>query len=455
MDRQRDDGGDRGAAGAHGAGPAALPAADAAPSRREIAGGGLRPRASRCRASAGWPQALGLSRVTVRKALDGLVAAGLVTRRHGARTEVNARVEKALSSLTSFSEDMLARGLAPGFRWISRELVRPSPAEATALGLAADAQVWRLARVRTGDGRPIAREVSTVPARFLDSARPDRRLALPHASPRAAPRRCARAAAARGAARRRGPRATSTAPATRRSSRSSAAASSTPARSSSSAAAATARTSTTSSSSCADRTSAAPAARKLVAYWYGLGHARSRAPGSAALGSQPSRPQPDRVLPAGARRADGPRRHRRRASRWRRSPAARPGCGSRAPPTSRRCAPRPTPRSSASSSATSPTARCASPPTSPTCVALAAAGADIVAFDATRAAAPDRRSPTSSRAIRATGAARHGRLRRRRRTARAALAAGAEILGSTLSGYTGGADAGRARPRPRRGAAPR
>jgi GntR family transcriptional regulator len=117
----------------------------------------------------GLAAALGLSRVTVRKALDGLEDAGLVARRHGARTEVATRVEKALSALTSFSEDMLARGITPGFRWIGKDLVRATAAEAAALGLPAAGQVWRLARVRTGDGRPIAREVSSIPAALLDS----------------------------------------------------------------------------------------------------------------------------------------------------------------------------------------------------------------------------------------------------------------------------------------------
>lgn len=118
----------------------------------------------------GLAQSLGLSRVTVRKALDELARAGLIVRRHGARTEVSTRVEKAMSSLTSFSEDMLARGLTPGCRWLHRELARPTPFEASVLGLRPGDEVWRLARVRTGDGRPIAREVSTIPRRFLTDA---------------------------------------------------------------------------------------------------------------------------------------------------------------------------------------------------------------------------------------------------------------------------------------------
>ena len=113
---------------------------------------------------------LGISRVTVRKALDQLAGDGLIMRRHGARSEINQRVEKALSGLSSFSEDMRQRGLVPGSRWLRRQLVRPDAAEMLALGVAAGTSVWRLERVRLADGRPIALEVATVPQRFLPSA---------------------------------------------------------------------------------------------------------------------------------------------------------------------------------------------------------------------------------------------------------------------------------------------
>jgi GntR family transcriptional regulator len=113
--------------------------------------------------------ALGLSRVTVRRTIAGMVDDGLLRRRHGARTEVVSPVEKSLSNVTSFSEDMAARGLKPGCIWISREIVRPSPMEMMALGLAATAEVVRLTRIRTGDGAPIALETAAIPARFLPS----------------------------------------------------------------------------------------------------------------------------------------------------------------------------------------------------------------------------------------------------------------------------------------------
>jgi GntR family transcriptional regulator len=111
--------------------------------------------------------ALSLSRVTVRRAFALLESEGLLSRRHGARTEVTARVEKALPALTGFSEDIRARGLTPGCVWLSKRIVRPSPAEAMALGVGGDARVVRMRRVRTADGTPIAIEQAAVPTAFL------------------------------------------------------------------------------------------------------------------------------------------------------------------------------------------------------------------------------------------------------------------------------------------------
>lgn len=111
--------------------------------------------------------ALGISRVTVRKAIDGLVSDGLLDRRQGAKTVVSSRLEKSLATMTSFSEDMRSRGLEPGCVWISREISRPSPAEMMALGISGSEKVVRLRRLRTADDTPIAIETATLPARFV------------------------------------------------------------------------------------------------------------------------------------------------------------------------------------------------------------------------------------------------------------------------------------------------
>lgn len=110
-----------------------------------------------------------VSRVTVRKALDGLVDAGLLTRRHGAGTFVATRVEKNFASITSFTEDMLARGRHPHSEWLARTEGLVTPEEAMALGLSPGTRVFRFTRIRYADEQSMALEYSTIPASYLRS----------------------------------------------------------------------------------------------------------------------------------------------------------------------------------------------------------------------------------------------------------------------------------------------
>lgn len=114
-------------------------------------------------------EALGVSRVTVRRAVDELVNDGLLARRRGARTVAAGRLEKALATLTGFSDELRGRGVAPGQIWLSREVTLPTTAETMALGLVAGARVLRLARIRLANGQPIAVERAAVPETVLPS----------------------------------------------------------------------------------------------------------------------------------------------------------------------------------------------------------------------------------------------------------------------------------------------
>lgn len=112
----------------------------------------------------------GLSRVTVRKAVQALVQAGRLVQRRGSGTFVAPkveRVEQALSLLTSFSEDMARRGRAGRSVWLSRAVEAPSPEETMALGLAAHDRVARLERVRLADEVPLAIERAALPTDIL------------------------------------------------------------------------------------------------------------------------------------------------------------------------------------------------------------------------------------------------------------------------------------------------
>lgn len=112
-------------------------------------------------------EALGVSRVTVRRALRTLVEEGLLYQRQGSGTFVAARVEQPLSRLSSFTEDMTTRGMEPGATWLDRSLGPASPLEAMALNLSPGAEVSRLYRLRSADGRPMALELATLPRRIL------------------------------------------------------------------------------------------------------------------------------------------------------------------------------------------------------------------------------------------------------------------------------------------------
>jgi GntR family transcriptional regulator len=110
---------------------------------------------------------LDLSRVTVRKAITGLVGDGLLVQRHGAGTFVADRIVKSFSKLTSFSDDLRARGLNPRTRMLERSTGEVTPDEAMALNLSPGTAVVRLHRLRFAGDEPLAIERSVIPHALL------------------------------------------------------------------------------------------------------------------------------------------------------------------------------------------------------------------------------------------------------------------------------------------------
>ena len=112
---------------------------------------------------------LNVSRITVRKAIDGLVEEGLLIRKQGSGTFVTNRVEKNFAKLTSFSEDMRARGRKPRSVWLDRAAGTVTPGESLTLRSSPGTPVYRFSRIRYADDAPMAIEYATLLADCLPS----------------------------------------------------------------------------------------------------------------------------------------------------------------------------------------------------------------------------------------------------------------------------------------------
>ncbi|GII78872.1 transcriptional regulator [Sphaerisporangium rufum] len=107
---------------------------------------------------------LGLSRPTIRQAIQYLVDKGLLVRKRGVGTQVVHGQVKRSVKLTSLYDDLRLAGQTPTTRVIS---LRPVPAGeevAGVLGLAPGAEVLELERVRYAAGEPLALLHNWLPA---------------------------------------------------------------------------------------------------------------------------------------------------------------------------------------------------------------------------------------------------------------------------------------------------
>jgi GntR family transcriptional regulator len=110
---------------------------------------------------------LGVSRLTLRAALDDLVRDGYLERRHGSGTFVSEPKIAQQLTLTSFSEDMRRRGMTAGSKTIELRVTHAGAAVGRALRLSPDSKVVLIRRLRLADGEPMALETLHVPAEFV------------------------------------------------------------------------------------------------------------------------------------------------------------------------------------------------------------------------------------------------------------------------------------------------
>ncbi len=113
--------------------------------------------------------AFGVSRITIRKAIEGLVNEGVLDTQHGSGTFVRSKVEKNFAQLTSFTEEMAARGMMPSSRWLNRASGSVRPDEVLTLRVSPGTTVYRFSRIRLADDSPMSIEYVTILASCLPS----------------------------------------------------------------------------------------------------------------------------------------------------------------------------------------------------------------------------------------------------------------------------------------------
>jgi GntR family transcriptional regulator len=113
--------------------------------------------------SAAW----GVARMTLRRAVDELVAEGLITREPGRGMFVaRPRMARHLS-MSSFTEQMRQQGRVPGSRVVEFRRIRSGARQARQLRLPVGDPIVRFTRLRLADSEPIGLETTCVSAALV------------------------------------------------------------------------------------------------------------------------------------------------------------------------------------------------------------------------------------------------------------------------------------------------
>ena len=105
----------------------------------------------------------GVSRLTVRAALDDLAREGYLVRRRGSGTYVQQPKISQELTITSFSEDMRRRGMVPGSRTLSMTTILAGAQLGRFLQVSPSERILVIKRLRLADGESMAIETLHLP----------------------------------------------------------------------------------------------------------------------------------------------------------------------------------------------------------------------------------------------------------------------------------------------------
>jgi GntR family transcriptional regulator len=115
---------------------------------------------------------LGVSRLTLRAALDDLAREGYLVRRRGSGTYVQQPKISQELTITSFSDDMRRRGMIPGSRTLSMSTILAGARLGRSLNVSPSEEIVVVKRLRLADGEPMAIETLHIPESMVPGLTP-------------------------------------------------------------------------------------------------------------------------------------------------------------------------------------------------------------------------------------------------------------------------------------------
>jgi DNA-binding GntR family transcriptional regulator len=129
---------------------------------------GVYPPGTRLENEIALAEALGLSRPTMRRAIEYLVDRGLLVRKRGVGTQVVQPKVRRPVELSSLHDDLRTAGKQPRTKVLSFRVEPPSEVAAEALGLPLDSEVYAFERLRFTGDEPLSIMHNWVPRGIME-----------------------------------------------------------------------------------------------------------------------------------------------------------------------------------------------------------------------------------------------------------------------------------------------